>query len=256
MFKNFFKNNKSIIYFTFAILAIALIGARSYLSSFIKSNSLKIEIQDIVREYIDQNPETIINSVMKLQEKKMQEMKQHSQEALTNNKAALESSDHQPFLGNKDAKFVVVQFFDYRCGHCKHSNSDLNKFLTENPDSKIVYRNLAVLGPDSIKAAQAALAVYKLYPASYKEFHNDLITATAINDKVLEALFIKYNMDKSNITKEMGSEDVQKILDGNRELASKLGMRGVPAYIINGEFVASVNYDMLKAKKASELPKQ
>jgi protein-disulfide isomerase len=250
--KKIFKNYKTAIYFVLGIAAIALVGAREQLGGFFKGSSSKDEIKEVVREFINDNPDVIVNSVMKMQERKMQEMQQKTQEVVKENKAALESSDTQPFAGNKDAQFVVVQFFDYRCGHCKHSNKDLNKFLADYPDSKIVYRNLAILGPESVKAAQAALSVYKLYPASFKAFHDDLMSASVINDAELNKLFVKYNMDQAKINQEMQSEAIQKVLEENKELAMKLGMRGVPAYIINGEFTpGQVNYDVLKAKKES-----
>jgi protein-disulfide isomerase len=109
---------------------------------------------------------------------------------------------------------------------------------------------LAILGPDSVKASQASLAVYKLYPEAFKGFHDSLMAAPVINDKVLDGLFIKYNLDKGKILKEMQSKEINNILEENKALAAKIGVRGVPAYIINGEFVnVMVNYDVLKAKK-------
>ncbi len=231
------------------IVVIGLIGIKGNLPNFSSSTS-KDEIKEVVRQYIEENPEVIVNSVMKLQERKMQEMQQKSQEVVKESKSSLESTENQPFFGNKDATFVVVQFFDYRCGHCKSSNKDMTKFITENSDSKVVYRNLAILGPDSVKAAQVSLAVYKLYPEAFKGFHDSLMAAPVVNDKELDALFIKYKLDKDKILKEMKSEDINKVLEENKVLAAKIGVRGVPAYIIDGEFANNmVNYDVLKAKK-------
>ena len=162
-------------------------------------------------------------------------LKRFPQELVQESKSSLESTENQPFFGSKDAKFVVVQFFDYRCGHCKSSNKDITRFITENPDAKVVYRNLAILGPDSVKASQASLAVYKLYPEAFKGFHDSLMAAPVINDKVLDGLFIKYNLDKGKVLKEMQSKEINNILEENKALAAKIGVRGVPAYIINGE---------------------
>lgn len=254
MLKKVFKEYKIFIYFALFVIVIALFSTKVNPSNFFSSGSSKDEIRGVVKEFIEENPEVIMNSVMKMQERKMQEMQQKAQEkaqeVVKESKLSLESTENQPFFGNKDATFVVVQFFDYRCGHCKNSNKDITKFITENPDSKVVYRNLAILGPDSVKASQASLAVYKLYPESFKAFHDSLMSASVINDKELAALFTKYNMDKDKISKEMQSEEVNKILEENKEIATKIGVRGVPAYIINGEFATvMVNYDVLKAKK-------
>jgi protein-disulfide isomerase len=249
MLKGFFRNYKTFIYFVLFLVVIGLFGLKSSLFSF-SSSTPKDEIKIVVREFIEENPDVIVNSVMKLQERKVQEMQQKTQELVKESKSSLESTENQPFFGSKDAKFVVVQFFDYRCGHCKSSNKDITRFITENPDAKVVYSNLAILGPDSVKASQASLAVYKLYPEAFKGFHDSLMAAPVINDKVLDGLFIKYNLDKGKILKEMQSKEINNILEENKALAAKIGVRGVPAYIINGEFVnVMVNYDVLKAKK-------
>ncbi len=249
MLRNFFKSYKAYIYFVLFIIIIGLFGIKSNVFSFSGPVS-QDEIKKVVREFIEENPDVIVNSVMKMQERKMQEMQQKTQELVKESKSSLESTENQPFFGNRDAKFVIVQFYDYRCGHCKNSNKDVTKFINENSDAKVVYRNLAILGPDSIKASQASLAVYKLYPKVFKEFHDSLMAASVINDKELNALFAKYNLDKDKVLKEMQSEEISKVLEENKILAAKIGVRGVPAYIINGEFVnAMVNYDVLKAYK-------
>ena len=55
-------------------------------------------------------------------------------------------------------------------------------------------------------------------------------------------------MNKESLTKEMQSAEINKVLDGNKELAGKIGLRGVPTYIINGQLApGTVNADVLKA---------
>lgn len=207
------------------------------------------QINQAIHQYIEAHPDEILDAVIKGQQKKIEQEQEKAKSFVKDNIAEIEKIEGVPFIGNKDGKFTVVQFFDYRCGHCKSSSAVMGELLANNPDAKVVYRNLAILGPDSVLAAQASLAVHKLYPALYPQFHRDLLAEKTITQNEIDALLMKYSMDKKAIEKEMKSEEINKMLDDNRQLAMKIGVRGVPAYIVDGELQAgSVNYEMLKSK--------
>ena len=76
MLKKVFKEYKIFIYFALFVVVIALFSTKVNPSSFFSSGSSKDEIRSVVKEFIEENPEVIMNSVMKLQERKMQEMQQ------------------------------------------------------------------------------------------------------------------------------------------------------------------------------------
>ena len=62
------------------------------------------------------------------------------------------------FLGNPDGKRVVVEFFDYQCEHCRNAMPFLARAIAEDPELKIVLRDIPLLGPGSEIAARVALA--------------------------------------------------------------------------------------------------
>lgn len=242
------KNLKTILLLTTAITSSTLFCTTANAGFFEKSVS-KEELNETIHNYILEHPEVIMESIKKAQQKMMEQEQEKMKAAVKESQSNLENDALSPISGNKDGKFVVVQFFDYRCGHCKHSGPDLAKFISDNPDVKVIYRNLGILGPDSNLAAQASIAVYKLYPASFAEFHRDLLATPDVNQAAIDALFAKYKMDKAAVEKEMKAETTAKALEDNKQLAMKIGIRGVPAYIINGELVpGGVNYEVLKAK--------
>lgn len=233
---------------TTTIVTSLLIGNAAHAGFFGKSDS-KDEMNQAIHDYILEHPDVIMESLKKAQQKMMEQEQAKMQQAVKDNIGALESSEYAPIAGNKDGKFVIVQFFDYRCGHCKHSGPELTKFLADHPDAKIVYRNLGILGTDSTLAAQTSLAVNKLYPSSFIEFHRDLLALPEVSKKTIDDLLAKYKMDKAAIEKEIKSPELNKALEENKNLAMKIGVRGVPAYVINGELAAgAINYESLKDK--------
>ena len=49
------------------------------------------------------------------------------------------SEGELPVVGNVDAKYTIVEFFDYRCGYCSKQAIDLAKLLEEKNNVKIIY---------------------------------------------------------------------------------------------------------------------
>ena len=60
--------------------------------------------------------------------------------------------------GNPAGDVTVVEFFDYRCPHCRRMAPVIKTLLTEDPRVRLVYKELPILGEESVLAARAALA--------------------------------------------------------------------------------------------------
>ena len=44
------------------------------------------------------------------------------------------------FLGNKNGKEIIIEFFDYNCGYCKRSFPEIMELVSENKDIKIILK--------------------------------------------------------------------------------------------------------------------
>src|SRR3546814_8484669 len=64
-------------------------------------------------------------------------------------------------VGPADAKVSVVEFFDYRCGFCKRMMPDVMRLISDKPHVRVVLKEFPVLGPESVTASRAALAVLR-----------------------------------------------------------------------------------------------
>ena len=131
------------------------------------------EIGKIVREYLLNNPQVIFEAVERHREKQRQQQAERDQATLRKHRGKLLADAHSFVGGNPDGDVTVVEFFDYRCGYCKRFAPTLEKIKKQDPKLRVVYKEFPILGPDSMKGAQAALAARE--QGRYVEFHEALM---------------------------------------------------------------------------------
>ena len=160
--------------------------------------------------------------------------------AVASNERLLFSSDHQIALGNAQGDVTLVEFFDYNCGYCKHSLPDMLTLLKHDPKLKIVLKEYPILGPGSVEAARVAIAVRMQDPTpqKYLAFHTELLgnPGRASEQKALAAARDQ-GLDMTRLEKDLSSEEVTAALNEDRKLASSLGIRGTPEFVIGNEVV-------------------
>ena len=84
--------------------------------------------------------------------------------------------------------------------------------------------------------AQAALAAAK--QGKHQPLHNALMefTGKLDRDKILE-IAVGVGIDRAQLEKDMEDPKIKAIIDRNLALASALGVRGTPAFVIGKQFV-------------------
>ena len=83
---------------------------------------------------------------------------------LAANRAAIETPFASSWKGAAKPEVTLVEFFDYACPYCKASNPAVDRLLQEDKGLRVVYRELPILGPDSVTAARLSLEASKLGP--------------------------------------------------------------------------------------------
>lgn len=203
----------------------------------------KSEIETIVHDYIVEHPEILIEASYKLKQKSEQEAAQRDNEYIKSYKEFLFNNPNDATIGPKTAKNVIVEFSDYNCGYCKRSKQLFFKVLENHKaagDVRYVFKEYPILGDGSEIAAKASLAVYKLYPDNFLEYHMAVINApkriesTADIENIVKKL---NNFDWNKILEIMNSKEVAEILSKNGAMGAAMQITGTPCYIINGEFI-------------------
>jgi protein-disulfide isomerase len=158
----------------------------------------------------------------------------------------LETPFASSWKGSAKPDVTVVEFFDYACGYCRASNPDVDRLVAEDPNVRVVYRELPILGPDSVTAARMSLAASKA--GRFRPFHDALFAAGRPSPDTL-ALAAKAVGMPPQLAPDPASEAELK---RNMQLASQLGATGTPLFIVGNKVMNSaVGYDGLKAAVAA-----
>ena len=188
----------------------------------------------LVRETLVANPEIMMDAGQALRDKQYAE-------TLAPIRAALERPFASSWKGAEKPKVTMTYFFDYACGYCRQSNPDIERLLKENDDLRVVYRELPILGPDSVMAARVSLAASKA--GKFNAFHDALYAAGRPGSDTI-AVAAK----SAGVPAQPTNDPAQEAeLRANMTLASQLGATGTPLFIVGDRvFNAAVGYDILK----------
>ncbi len=196
----------------------------------------KADLQQVIKDYIMNNPEVIVQSLEGLHNKNLAESTKKTSDYLQENKTQIEQAESPPVLGNPNGDIVVVAFYDYNCSFCKKANEYENEIIASDPGVKIILRPIPILGGTSAYAAKIALAVQRVSANNFQNVHNELMKMEEISEETVKAMLAKYNIDYTLVENEVNSYSVKQIIAKNFDLAKDLGIKGTPSYIINGNF--------------------
>ena len=140
------------------------------------------------------------------------------------------------YLGNKNGKEIIIEFFDYNCGYCKRSFPEIMELVSENKDIKIILKELPVLGESSILASKASIASQK--QDKYFEFHQELINFSGLISLIdIKKISKELGINYEQLQKDMDSEETILLINESYRLADLIGVRGTPAFIINNNLI-------------------
>lgn len=175
--------------------------------------------------------------------------------AVASNAQALFSSPHQVTLGNPNGDVTLVEFFDYSCGFCKRALPDMLTLIKDDPNLKIVLKELPILGPGSVEAARVAIAVRMQDPQGqkYLAFHQELLGSPgrASKERALDAAKDQ-GLDLARIGQDEASDEVTATIGEDSKLAAVLGINGTPSYVVGDKvIVGAVGVATLKERIAA-----
>ena len=206
----------------------------------------KEDIEDMIYEYIMENPEIILESVDNLR-KKMEASSIESDNFLKDEFDTFANDNNIPNFGDPNAKVIIIEFVDYNCGYCKKSLDAITRLLNSELSLKVSFRDYPILSASSKFAAKAALAAKK--QGKYFELHSELLNVKGnlSEEKILE-MAKNIDIDITKLKIDMEDPEIAVIIQNNENLAKKLNIRGTPTFIINGKLYAgALEFDKLRA---------
>ena len=210
--------------------------ARRSLSSTDPVSDLSKEgIEQIVREYLIKNPEIVREAIQALQVK---EEKQRFEAAAANIKLLrpeLYADGDSPVAGNPKGDVSIVVFYDYFCGYCKKMLPELQTLIAKDKSVRVIYKELPIMGEQSLIAAKAALAASR--QGKFEAFHSEMLASPVANDEKLKVIAAKLGLDYERLTRDMNDPAVAAAIQRSASLAAALNIEGTPAYLIGDEFI-------------------
>lgn len=237
----------------FNLLAAGVFGLSTVLTALPASAfdaAQKKEIQDMIHQYLVQNPEVLLEAQDALQAKQQQVMAAKTAKAIESNKKAIFDDPADLVLGNPKGDVTIVEFFDYNCTYCKHAIKDMTALLKADKNIRFVLKEFPILGDDSIAAHKVATAFRAIAPEKYGKFHMALLGGQSHADqqtamKVAESLGVSKKALEAKMAEHAGQGSIRE----SYELANALDIRGTPAYVIGNELLAgAAGLDVLTQK--------
>ena len=208
----------------------------------------KAAIEQIVREYILTHPEILPEAMRNLEARE-------SKKVVDENRARIEKPFAGAWEGASDADVTLVEFFDYACSYCRASLPDIDRLLSEDKKLRIVYRELPILGAQSLDAALASLAVAQ--QGNYGAFHRALYKAGRLTPQIIADVMEKTGADVARAKDAQKSAAVKDEIATNIELQRALQLTGTPSWVVGDTVLnGAVGYDQLKQAIAAARTKR
>ena len=198
------------------------------------SDTQRAAVEALIERYIQENPDHILDSVRQYREREETRIAAEQQSNLSNLKREIQFDPAAPVAGNSEGSVTVVEFFDYRCGYCKASLEMVMNLIREDPDVRVVFKELPILSPESVRAAQAALAAQR--QGRYLDLHYAMMASRGqFDDKQIFDIASEVGLDLQQLKADMESPEILALIDTNKSLAGALGIGGTPTFIVDDQ---------------------
>jgi protein-disulfide isomerase len=220
-------------------LVLGVVAAILAVSAAVAADEPKLtqqEIEKIVHDYLLREPEVLAEALRRLQQRQSASAAQKAKQAIRDNQQALLSDQTSPIEGNAQGKVTIVEFFDYRCVHCRRVASTLENLVRSNTAVRVVYKNFPVLGEPSVLAARAAVAAQQ--QGGWPKLHRAMLAYEGdFTTDSLAALGASVGLDAAKLKTDMMSPATDKSLQANLALAAALGLDATPSFVIGDRVI-------------------
>jgi len=206
----------------------------------------KAAIEKVVKDYLLENPEIIIEALNVLDERQQAEAAEAARKLIAANGDAIFNDPNDYSIGPENAEVTIVEFFDYRCGPCRGAAQWVNAApAAYDGKVRVVFKEFPILSPESRQAALAALAAGE--QGKYAEMHRALMQdRSSFNKSDIDRVANSIGLDIEKMREDMKSPALEKTLDDTRELAQKIGANSTPTFIIGDELFAGLDLERIE----------
>lgn len=198
------------------------------------------QIQQIVHDYLVNNPTVLVEAGKKFQEQEIAK----EEASIKKIKDALPKYKKEIFdtkiagrvvTGNPNGKIIIAEFTQYQCSHCKAVSPIVDKLLKDNPEAQLITIYWPFFGNDAVYAAKAALAAQK--QNKFNELNQAMIASNDFlnKDKIDSIVKLISGFDTKKFYTDVASKELDASLKANFKLAGDLGLIGTPTFILTNK---------------------
>ncbi len=150
--------------------------------------------------------------------------------------------------GSDDAKVTVIEFADFQCPFCgEWQRTIFPKLKSEYIDTgkvKFIFWDLAFLGEESFKAAEAAVCAKD--QGKFWEYHDELYNSQygenqgAFSDPNLKKLAKDLQLDTDIFNKCFDARLYKSLIEESNSMSQQYGVTSTPTVMINGNPIEGV----------------
>ena len=214
------------------------------------------EFNQAIRDYLLANPQ-ILGEMQAAFDAKQQELAEEAQaQALAENSDRIFRSPHDLVLGNPNGDVTIVEFYDYNCGFCARAMQDMQTVIEADANVRFVLKEFPILGPNSTDAHVVSMAVGRVAPEKYGEFHQRLLgLQESKNAEVAARVASELGIDLADLEAAMVDPAEDEAFAEAYSIARSLQISGTPAYVVGDSVVfgaQGANELLAQVKKARE----
>jgi thiol:disulfide interchange protein DsbA len=142
-----------------------------------------------------------------------------------------------------EGSIEVLEFFWYGCPHCYHLEPDLKRWLARQPPQVRLRQMPAANSSNWVNHAKAFFAAEQM--GVLEQLHEPLFKAlqeerrALFDDEQLIAFAAEQGIDEAAFRAAYASFPVDMQVRKSADLATRFGITGVPALVVNGAYVTS-----------------
>jgi protein-disulfide isomerase len=194
------------------------------------------DLGQVIRQYLLDHPEVVVESLKHYYANQEAVLREASKPIVSKHEAELFQDAESPESGAPKDPTTIIEFFDYHCGYCRRAVPVVLKLLEERPNVRVIFKELPILGPESMLAARAALA--SAQQGVYYAFHQALMRETGpLSVEVILRIAKDLGVDATKLRTDMESPKVLASIQRNQELAKALKIESTPSFVIGGALV-------------------
>ncbi len=193
----------------------------------------KQAIERIVKDYLVQNPEVLLEVGRALEKRQAEMQVAEHRRIIVENKDKIFASPVDFVMGNPNGDITVVEFFDYNCPWCKRAVGELTKLIESDSNVKVVLKEFPIFGENSTFTAKVAMA--SRVQGKYLDFHMALMKERQVTKDNVFQIAEKVGLDVDKLKADMDKPEFDAAIKQNSAIAQALGIEGTPGYVVDAK---------------------